>query len=457
MISKAAQQASLKRLDSLAQKHGGKLLEERWLGLNTLHRFVDADGYAFTRSPQTLRLAGWPKNNRRLLTPQERHKELSVEATKLGFSILEEAWLGRHTPHRFSDPLGAAVLLKPDFFLSQGGSRKMRATPEKHLDEIRAACQKRGGRLISAQWAGALHLYDIEDENGTRHKMAGSKLKGGSWPRSNGLTSEPLCRQAIEHLFGKLFPKNTSLLAPSLTGGVKAWELDGYCEELRVAFEYQGHSGHWDPVSPSYGATSARDRLKADLCRSLGVLLVPIERLPEVKNKWHPEFVLEHVLQSVSRAYGKAGLRVPSLNVTPYQQDMESIGHLKMMRKKMDALAKANGGRFLDKEWRGSAKPHLFSFSDGREFWANPHNLQRQGWPQDATSYLYRYQASPEDRLGRLRAAAASHGYCLVETVWMGSKHRYHFADAEGLEFSVPYSTLKAGWPRAHSQESFKP
>ena len=448
MISRSEQQKSLERLACFAEKHRGKLLDTAWRGTHVPHRFTDENGYSFTRTPDYLKRWGWPRDNRRSLSPEERHKELSEKAASVGFSLVDEEWLGRHSYHSFVDPFGAAVSLKPAFFLNKKGSRKMRTAAHKHLAQLEAACSARGGKLLSAKWVGASALYDIEDENGIRHRIRGSRLKTGSWPRSNGLTSEPLCRQALEHLFGKPFPKNNTVLTTPLTGSQRSWELDGYCEELQVAFEYQGHSSHWDPTNPAYGVVSRRDQLKGEICKTLGVLLVPIERLPEVRNKWQPDFVLEHVFQSVLLAFEKSGRPLPDMNMGTYSQDLSAIGHPKKMIRQMDELAKSHGGGFLDKQWRGAAKPHLFSFPDGRQFWITPHNLKRQGWPQEPDRYLRRYQVSGHQRLDRLRQDALANGYSLLETSWKGSKHTYHFTDPDGLPFSAPYTTLRVGWPR---------
>ena len=75
--------------------------------------------------------------------------------------------------------------------------------------------------------------------------------------------------------------------------GDRGWplELDGYCSELELIFEYQGQQ-HYDPdtylntLRP--GACEGlveRDRLKKSLCEAAGVRLVVVPYV--VKDKWN--------------------------------------------------------------------------------------------------------------------------------------------------------------------------
>jgi hypothetical protein len=67
-----------------------------------------------------------------------------------------------------------------------------------------------------------------------------SDVKGGHWcPECTIHVSERICREMFERIFDKKFPKRKPkwLLNPD-TG--KKMELDGFCKELNLAFEYQG-------------------------------------------------------------------------------------------------------------------------------------------------------------------------------------------------------------------------
>jgi hypothetical protein len=99
-----------------------------------------------------------------------------------------------------------------------------------------------------------------------------------------GLKREPRCRAWFENRFQKIFSKTRPSWLLNNTGHFL--ELDGYCEELKLAFEHHGVQ-HYKPCRFSASQTEEeltkkfedqqrRDALKFKLCTSHGVRLVVI-------------------------------------------------------------------------------------------------------------------------------------------------------------------------------------
>lgn len=102
--------------------------------------------------------------------------------------------------------------------------------------------------------------------------------------------SERICTDIFEQLFGKPFPK----ARPSwlLNSRGKKMELDGYCEELKLAFEYQGvqhysHNAFFHREGKDLEQRKLDDDLKARLCQEHGINLIvipyilPLSEVPE--------------------------------------------------------------------------------------------------------------------------------------------------------------------------------
>lgn len=118
---------------------------------------------------------------------------------------------------------------------------------------------------------------------------------------NSGLVREPRCREVLEQLFGKQFPKVRPKFLmnpiPDKQGVHHPLELDGYCEELQLAFEHNGkHHYVWDsndhPFVKDYDEfvyLVFKDRHKVKKCRELGITLlvikdkdkVPFEKIEE--------------------------------------------------------------------------------------------------------------------------------------------------------------------------------
>lgn len=109
---------------------------------------------------------------------------------------------------------------------------------------------------------------------------------------------EEMLREILEKTYGKKFPnvRPSWLLNPN-TG--HELELDCYCEDLKLAFEYQGQQ-HYNPVSFFGGEAShkkivERDRIKKKICEDRGIKLVVIDgrKFPHGKNKQLSRYIAE--------------------------------------------------------------------------------------------------------------------------------------------------------------------
>lgn len=88
-------------LQRMSEKNGFLLLEDKWLGSSTKHRFRHIQsGSLYSSIPATLMRERnrFPKNFR---TPAEDLNDISIHANKSGFKLLEDKWLGCAKKHYF--------------------------------------------------------------------------------------------------------------------------------------------------------------------------------------------------------------------------------------------------------------------------------------------------------------------------------------------------------------------
>lgn len=102
-------------------------------------------------------------------------------------------------------------------------------------------------------------------------------------------SGETECRRAAEKITGKQFPKKRpSFLLNKITNS--NLELDCYCDELKVAIEYNGkqhyeYVPHFHSSKDAFYNTKYRDDIKNKLCYDNNVILitvpytVPIEKI----------------------------------------------------------------------------------------------------------------------------------------------------------------------------------
>lgn len=96
--------------------------------------------------------------------------------------------------------------------------------------------------------------------------------RGTGCPKCRSNISEEKCRFIFESLTGYLFSKNRIVLSGK--------ELDGYCYQLGMAFEYQGEQ-HYKKVyyhrsGRDLKTQQDRDKQKRGMCKKLGIKLIEI-------------------------------------------------------------------------------------------------------------------------------------------------------------------------------------
>lgn len=146
----------------------------------------------------------------------------------------------------------------------------------KGIEDIKTLAEKRGGKLLSSTFIGVDKKYDFKCSLGHSFTMTFAKMQSGQWCSicSKGSKSEELVRVVMEQIFMTEFKRvRPSWLRNDLNSPM---ELDGYSQELNIAFEYQGRQ-HYESmaflVDQDLKRIQKNDRLKAKICKERGVSL----------------------------------------------------------------------------------------------------------------------------------------------------------------------------------------
>jgi len=123
-----------------------------------------------------------------------------------------------------------------------------------------------------------------------------SLVRQGCWCSTcNKYRTENMCRVYFEKIFEKKFPSKRPSWLLSYTGS--RLELDGYCEELGVAFEYQGLQHRvWIPAFSEtlekFDNLLYRDWIKVELCKIFEIKLCII---PDQFGSGNPKKMYEFI------------------------------------------------------------------------------------------------------------------------------------------------------------------
>jgi hypothetical protein len=155
----------------------------------------------------------------------------------------------------------------------------------------------KGGKCLSTKYVNNRTYIDWKYQKGHTFSSYFDNVKNqNQWcPRCSNYRSEELTREIFERLTGHVWKK---IRPPWL----ERLELDGYCEELKTAFEYQGtqhvkHFPHFH-TEQQFEEQCCRDILKQLICADRGIRLIAIPhtydfRRPDELEKFIRESIIK--------------------------------------------------------------------------------------------------------------------------------------------------------------------
>lgn len=246
-----------------------------------------------------------------------------------------------------------------------------------NISDAEVIAEERGGRLLSTRYRRNSDHLEWECRYGHVFKARFASVKKGTWCREcSSSLSERIVRIYFEHLFGKEFPKTRPPWLRTPNG--KRLELDGFCEDLMLAFEHQG-SQHYAP----FGAITAsqvlairkRDEIKKRVCRKHGVRLVVIPQL-------HAMTPLDRLASTIAQKCKRYGIRVaPAKLRQEIAFNRAYFGEREgSIIDELHVIAASKGGKLLDSNYAGRISPLTFSCARGHVFAKSPNDVLTGRW-----------------------------------------------------------------------------
>lgn len=262
-------------MQMLAMKRGGSCLSHEYKDAHTKLRWRCSEGHEWEAKPMSIKTNGnWCPEcspTRRLSI-----KEMKEIALLRGGVCLSDVYTDCESKLLWRCKYRHEWKSTPHSVKSGGWCPVCGNTVKNTIEEMRILAQKRGGVCLS----------DVYTNNSTKlrwrcrygHEWESTPLNvknSGAWCPSCLHKNELACRKSFETGTRRMFPK----CRPEWLQGL---ELDGYCESLGLAFEYNGRQHYqvvpaWHPNGEQdLDAQRMRDVKKARLCEENWVMLVVI-------------------------------------------------------------------------------------------------------------------------------------------------------------------------------------
>lgn len=427
-----AKAKSIEYARALARNKGGQCISNTYTNNSVPMRWkCGVCSYEWTATAASIRRGSWCPKCAGRLPPDEALFELKRLAMQKGGACLSERYLGARTKHRWRCAEGHEWEAPPYSIRAGTWCKKCAGNEQLTLRDMRETAQKMGGECLSSEYINSDQQLHWRCAEGHEWIAIGYHVRAGHWcPTCSAGNTERICKDIFEKMFGKSFLK----VKPEwlLNDRGKRMELDGYCKELQVAFEYHGaqhyrHIDYFHRQDKSLARRQLDDARKEQLCRKHGVHLLVI-----------PHTVSASEIPCLVAEFAQANEL--HLKVTKPGEVAVAKFVLPEKLKVVQALAQKKGGQCLSVAYVNNNTPLLWECDKGHTWLAVPGSIQQGSWCPKCAGKL-----KGIDALKQLREIArARRGECLAEKYVIGSA-KIPWRCNEGHEWESAANNIRSG------------
>jgi len=233
------------------------------------------------------------------------------------------------------------------------------------LKGMKKYAESRGGKCLSTIFVTSKTKLLWECSNGHQWYSNSAKYNNSWCPVCTSIffLSEEKCRFILETITGELFPKTRGVLGNGL-------ELDGYCDNIKTAFEYQGYQhfvrAYYDD-DDSFKQRKHKDATKKILCNERNILLLEI---PYYINSSESS-LCKHILKN---------LKKNNIKIVTHKIDWNQFISEKHIIRDLNRLACKKGGRLISKSYRGAFSKLEFECQKKHRWFTTPGNIRLEHW-----------------------------------------------------------------------------
>lgn len=440
---------SLKEMKALARERGGQCLSSQYI--SSTHKLLwkcGTCGHQWLARPSHVVKGSWcPLCGRKKSDlSRRRHtiEELDELAQSKGGKCLSSRYEGLKKPLLWKCSKNHQWEAQPGSILSGTWCPICNGQPIYTIEDMKELAKSRGGKCLSKKYINGQAKLTWECAVGHVWSAVPASVISGRWcPECSRGFGERICRSFFEQKFKYSFPN----IRPKwlLDERSRPMELDGYCEELRLAFEHHGMQHyqvvkwHLSPNSTKLSATQDRDKLRQELCEKAGVRLIVIPSIGSITP-------LEQLEEFITAELKRQNVQLPK-SYSEIHVDY-SVAYKKArissQLNKCKEFAKSKGGECLSTEYVTARQKLKWKCAKGHEWLASTDNVIRgETWcPECKYDVISKALSHSIETMSKI---ATKHGGKCLSTKYKNAKSILQWQCAKGHAWSSAAGNILSG------------
>lgn len=279
---------TLDEMKDIAHSRGGECLSKHYDNIDTKLLWMCSEGHEWEATPYHIKCRrSWCPTcaNRIPLKIQDMH---ALASTK-GGKCLSKTYINNQEKLTWQCKNGHTWKASPNNVYQGTWCPACAGSIILTIGSMQEHAKSLGGYCLSNEYINSHEKLQWQCAEGHQWEARPMNIRRGTWcPFCSQSTKEMICRNIIENLTGFKFVKiRPQWLTNPETGS--SLELDGYCDELKIGFEYQGRQ-HYEYIEYFHQTKSdfkyrmKLDRMKRKLCDKEGIQLIEIPYFIKIEN-----------------------------------------------------------------------------------------------------------------------------------------------------------------------------
>lgn len=370
--------------------------------------------------------------------------------------LISTKYLGAKIKLEFEDSQKRRFLMTPDDVKRKKGrwsgyeSGNVYNNPEYHLNILREIAKSKGGKLISTEYINARTKMEFENNFKRKFYLTPNQVKRGVWSHFEIVNiSEEKCRQCIEFIFKTNFPNVWGIIKNPETN--RNMQFDGYNENLKIAFEYQGEQHYsWEKSrgkkekrkKENFNKNIKNDETKLNLCKKNNIKLLKIKYFENYKED---KQYLEHVIKELKILNDEiinSYLSNVASKINKFKIDYNKLPTNEKYLEPLREIAKSNGGKLISTQYINNNTQLEFEDKNGNRFFRKPGEVKDKKNPR-WSPFEVKIIRVPEYKFNEIKNFIESQGGTLISKEYINCKSKLEFKDSNGNLFCKKPSHIK--------------